>query len=116
MTATDPQAPDAAVLAVLCTCPDEDTAQRLGAGLVEAGLAACVNVLPSIRSIYRWKGTLQNDQETLMIIKTSRPAYRGLEAWLLERHPYDTPEVLALPVAAGSPAYLSWVLEGTGVL
>jgi len=101
------------VLTVLCTCPDAATAQRLAGGLVERKLAACVNVLPAIRSIYRWQGEIQDDAEALMIVKTSRSAYAALEAWLIEHHPYDVPEVLAVPVLQGSAAYLEWVLNET---
>ena len=97
------------VLTVLCTCPDADTARRLAAGLVEARLAACVNILPGIRSIYRWQGATCDDGEVLMIAKTTALAFAGLERWLQANHPYDVPEVLALPVAAGSRAYLDWV-------
>ena len=99
------------VLAALCTCPDVATARRLANCLVEQRLAACVNILPEIRSIYRWRGELQDDSEALMVIKTTRLAYTELESWLLERHPYDVPEVLALPVQAGSAGYLGWVLN-----
>lgn len=99
------------VLAVLCTCPDAATARRLADGLVEEGLAACVNILPEIRSIYRWRGATHDDGEVLMIAKTTRLTYAKLEAWLLRHHPYDVPEVLALPVAAGSSDYLDWVLN-----
>jgi periplasmic divalent cation tolerance protein len=99
------------VLVVLCTCPDVATARKLASGLVERGLTACVNILPEIRSIYRWRDELQDESEALMVIKTTRPAYAELESWLLERHPYDVPEVLALPVQRGSAGYLGWVLN-----
>ena len=99
------------VLVVLCTCPDAATARKLAGGLVERGLTACVNILPKIRSIYRWQGELQDDSEALMVIKTTRLAYAELESWLLEHHPYDVPEVLALPVQTGSTGYLDWVLN-----
>ena len=89
------------------------TAERLAGGLVERGLAACVNILPQIRSIYRWNGETQDDAEVLMIAKTTRSAYTGLEAWLVEQHPYDVPEVLGLPVEKGSGAYLEWVANET---
>jgi periplasmic divalent cation tolerance protein len=103
------------VLVVLCTCPDAATARRLASGLVEQGLAACVNILPEIRSMYRWQGEIRDEAETLVIAKTTRRAYRGLESWLREHHPYDVPEVLALPVEAGAPDYLDWVLNETGI-
>ena len=99
------------VLAVLCTCPDPATARRLASGLVEQGLAACVNILPEIRSIYRWRGATHDDGEVLMIAKTTRLTYAKLEAWLLQHHPYEVPEVLALPVTAGYGSYLDWVLN-----
>ena len=101
------------VLVVLCTCPDAPTAGRLAGELVERRLAACVNVLPEIRSIYRWHGAIQDDGEALMVVKTTGSAYAQLESWLAEHHPYDVPEILALPVARGSAAYLDWVMEET---
>lgn len=101
------------VYAVLCTCPDSEVARRLAGGLLEAGLAACVNVLPEIRSIYRWQGETCDDAEVLMIIKTTQTAYPELERWLLANHPYDVPEVLALPVGLGSSSYLKWVEQET---
>jgi len=102
------------VLVVLCTCPDAPTARRLACGLVEQGLAACVNILPEIRSIYRWQGETRDDAETLLIAKTTGRAYGRLENWLREHHPYEVPEVLALPVQAGASDYLDWVLNETG--
>ena len=101
------------VLTVFCTCPDPATARRLAGGLVERRMAACVNILPEIRSIYRWQGETCDDAEVLMIVKTTRGSYAGLERWLLANHPYDVPEVLALPVAAGSRDYLGWVARET---
>ena len=97
------------VLVVLCTCPDDATAKTLASGLVEHGLAACVNILPEIRSMYRWQGELHDDGEALMVVKTVQQAYTEVEAWLLQHHPYDVPEVLAVQVQAGSATYLDWV-------
>ena len=94
---------------LLCTCPDQATAGSLAEGLVGTGLAACVNILPEIRSIYRWENEVQQDSEVLMVIKTSRSAYPGLENWLMDHHPYDVPEVLALPIENGAGQYLDWV-------
>lgn len=98
---------------VLCTCPDEDTAGRLSAGLVEARLAACVNILPAVRSVFRWQGEVQDETEALMIVKTTAIRAAALGSWLLEHHPYDVPEVLVLPVEGGSSAYLEWLAEET---
>ena len=100
-------------LVVLCTCPDTKVAEELAAGLVDAGFAACVNILPEIRSIYRWQDELQTDSEALMIVKTSQGRYMQLERWLLEHHPYDVPEVLALRVEAGASKYLAWIDQET---
>ncbi len=97
------------VLVVLCTCPDEEKARQIGAALVERQVAACVNVIPGLRSIYRWQGEVHDEAEVLAVIKTTREAYPRLEQALLELHPYEVPEVLALPVAAGSAAYLDWL-------
>jgi periplasmic divalent cation tolerance protein len=99
------------VVVILCTAPDEDAANRLARGLVKNSLAACVNIVPAIRSIYRWQGALQDDAEVLMVIKSTLSAFAALEAWLLEHHPYDVPEILALPVEKGSGAYLDWVCD-----
>ena len=99
----------------LCSCPDEAVAQRLAGDLVRLRLAACVNIVPKIRSIYRWKDEVQDEGESLMIVKTTRVAYAELQSWLQQNHPYDVPEVLALPVRAGSAEYLDWVLKEIGM-
>ena len=99
-------------LVVLCTCPSQEEASELATGLVENRYAACVNIFPQIRSIYRWQGETQDDEEVLMIIKTSKRAYAALQSWLLDSHSYDVPEILALPVARGSSDYLEWLMKG----
>jgi periplasmic divalent cation tolerance protein len=104
--------PDA--LVVLCTCPDEATAAGIATALLAAELAACVNCVPGIRSIYRWKGQLKDDSEVLLVIKTRAPRYAALEAALRAQHPYDLPEIIALPVVAGSRGYLNWIGQATG--
>jgi periplasmic divalent cation tolerance protein len=101
------------VLLVFCTCPDAVVAERLARGLVDERLAACVNILPEIRSIYRWEGKVQNDGEVLMMVKTTRSVYPALENWLGQHHPYDVAEILAVPVHAGSGNYLDWVVNET---
>lgn len=101
------------ILVVLSTCPDATTARRLGRGLVEAGLAACVNVVPGLVSIYGWQGRLQEDDECLMIVKTAEARIEALTAWLQTHHPYELPEIVAVPVSDGHADYLNWVLEQT---
>jgi periplasmic divalent cation tolerance protein len=96
-------------LTLLCTCPDQREAERMASGLVDAGLAACVNILPEIRSIYRWRGEVRNDAEVLMIVKSTRKAYPKVERWILEHHPYEVPEILALEPVTGAENYLRWL-------
>ena len=99
---------DAQPLVVLVTAP-EDGARELGRTLVDERLAACVNVVPGVASIYRWEGRREESMESLLVIKTRPERYAALERRVLELHPYSVPEVLALPVATGAPAYLQWV-------
>lgn len=98
----------------LITAPDEETAASLARAFVDAGVAACVNLVPRVRSIYRWQGEVCDEAETLMVVKTRRALVDRLQARLLEAHPYETPELLVLPVAHGAPAYLAWIAEVTG--
>ena len=79
--------------------------------LVEKQVAACVNLVPGVRSIFRWEGKIDEEAEVLAVIKTTRGGYAALESAILELHPYDTPEVLAIPVEAGTAGYLKWVTE-----
>ena len=92
---------------VLCTLPDLDQARQIGAALVERQVAACVNLLPGVESIYRWEGKVERAGEVLALVKTTR--YADLEAAIRELHPYQVPEIIALPVVAGLPAYLKWL-------
>ena len=94
---------------VLCTCPDAVTAELLSGELVEARLAACVNIVPEIQSVYRWDDEVQSDAETLMVIKTVTDRYDELEAHIKKSHPYDVPEILLIPVSGGLADYLDWV-------
>ena len=98
---------------ILSTCPDTGTAERLGTALVEESLAACVNVVPGLRSIYRWNDAVQSDEEVLMLIKTTAARLEAARLRLVELHPYEVPEVVALPVADGHHAYLAWVSSST---
>ena len=94
---------------VLCTFPDADAAQTAAGALVEDRLAACVNILPGVTSTYIWDGKVQIDREALLLAKTSRRALPVLEARIVELHPYDVPEIVAVDITAGLPAYLQWV-------
>ena len=94
------------------TCPDPATAERLAAILVSERLAACVNVLPGVRSTYLWQGKLEQGEEVLLVIKTTRARYPALQARLPALHPYELPELLAVRTCDGLPAYLQWVAEG----
>jgi periplasmic divalent cation tolerance protein len=101
------------LLIVFCTCPANGTAERLAEGLVSGGYAACVNIVPKLRSIYPWMGELQNDEEDLMLIKTSQSAYDSLESALVDLHPYEVPEIIAVSISKGLTGYLEWVRECT---
>jgi len=96
-------------LVVLSTCPDSTTAENLARLLVEQQLAACINILPGMISIYPWQGAIQHAEECGLIIKTDEAHYPALEALLREHHPYEIPEIIALPVAHGAADYLGWV-------
>ena len=98
---------------VLCTFPDVEQARAIAAELVERRLAACVNLLPGVESIYRWEGKVERAGEVLAVIKTTR--YPELEAALKELHPYEVPEILALPVAVGLAGYMRWLGESCEV-
>jgi len=104
-------------IVVLSTCADEEEAERLARVLLEGRLAACVGIVPRLRSFYWWKGAVESSGECLLFIKSSRPLFDRLRAALVQAHSYEIPEVLALPVVAGSDQYLDWLqanlLEGT---
>ena len=96
-------------IVVLSTCASEEEAERLARHLVDARLAACVNVVPRMRSFYHWKGAVETAEECLLIIKSSRPLMEALRLELEKVHPYEIPEVLALPIVEGSESYLGWL-------
>lgn len=98
-------------LVVLCTCPDEASALALAKTLLEARLAACVNLIPKVRSLYLWQGQLCDDTEVQLVIKSSLPHFEALAERVRALHPYDIPEILALPVSAGDSRYLTWLEE-----
>ncbi|PKK89204.1 MAG: divalent-cation tolerance protein CutA [Candidatus Wallbacteria bacterium HGW-Wallbacteria-1] len=102
------------VVAVLVTCPTREVAEMLGRGAVEDNIAACSQVLGEIRSFYRWEGKVCDDQEFLVIFKIAKNSFDALEAFILAKHPYDIPQIVALPVVDGNLSYISWVLETMG--
>lgn len=102
------------VLLVLSTAPDEGAARALATALVEEDLAACVNLVPGVTSVYRWEGRVVQEGEFLLVAKTSRARLADLTARLVALHPYQVPEVVALPVDGGHGPYLDWVLDSVG--
>ncbi|MBV8656212.1 MAG: divalent-cation tolerance protein CutA [Burkholderiales bacterium] len=103
-------------LLVLCNVPDKATAETLAEALVTSKLAACVNILPPATSIYRWQGKIEQAEEIPLLIKTTAARYADLEAAIDAIHPYEVPEVIAVPFAAALPAYLGWLSAETGGL
>ena len=101
-------------LVVLVTVPNAETADKLGEALVGERLAACVNVIDGVRSIYRWKGAVERDDELLCVCKTTRGGFERLRARVVELHPYELPEVVALPIERGHAAYLDWIRASVG--
>ena len=99
------------VFLVLVTAPNGEAARALARAALEARLVACANLVPAIESHYWWEGKIESDAESLLLFKTTRTRLAALEHLLLERHPYDTPEILALPIAAGTPRYLAWLTQ-----
>ena len=100
-------------LLILCTCPDAESAGHIARVLVEERLAACVNRVPGLTSVYRWQGEIHEDNEVLLLIKTRRELFELLRARIIELHPYDVPEVIALEIAAGHAPYLEWLRTET---
>lgn len=101
------------ILLVLSTFPDAEKARQTGTLLVESQLAACVNLCPGVTSIYRWKGEIESSSEVLALFKTTRAQYPALEQRLRELHPYEVPEILAIPAERAYEAYAQWVMDQT---
>ena len=101
-------------LVVFCTCGTPEEALRIAHSLVEERFAACVNILPQMRSVYRWQGLVEDAQETLLVIKTSSDRLPELRERVSQLHSYEVPEILAVEVADGAPAYLAWLLDQVG--
>jgi periplasmic divalent cation tolerance protein len=100
-------------IVVLSTVARAEDAERIGQALVARGLAACVNVVPGLVSIYRWKGEVERAEERLLLIKTRRETFAALREALVALHPYEVPEVLALPIEDGHAPYLAWLDENS---
>lgn len=103
--------PAARALLVYVTVPDEETAVEIARGVVEERLAACVNVVPEIRSFYRWQGRVEDEGEWLLLMKTDSRAFEGLRRRVAELHPYEVPCITAMPVVMGHEPYLAWVSD-----
>jgi periplasmic divalent cation tolerance protein len=100
-------------LLVLTNCPDEQAADRIALALVEQRLAACVNRLAPVQSVYRWRGNVERATEVPLLVKTTRERYGDVEQAIRHLHPYDVPEIIALPITAGYAAYLRWIESET---
>lgn len=94
---------------VFCTCPDRETGLTIASALVEKRLAACANLVPGLTSVYHWQGEIQQDEEVLLLIKTPAGRFEALREAVLELHPYELPEIIAVPISEGLPAYLNWI-------
>ncbi len=102
------------VVVVLVTCATMDDATRIAKHVIEGRKAACVNILPQLRSIYRWEGEIHDEEELLLLMKTTREMFEALSTAVREVHPYSVPEIIALPITDGYDGYLRWVQENVG--
>lgn len=100
---------------ILTTCPDQLQAETLANSLIEAGLAACVNIIPGLTSIYKWKGELTSGTEVQLVIKTHSKRYPEVENHIAALHPYELPEIISVPITNGLPDYLTWIDSATGI-
>ncbi len=100
-------------IVVFITAPGEEEASKIARSIVEIRLAACVNIVKNVRSIYRWQGNIQDDSEVLMVVKTRKELFSDLTAKVKELHSYSVPEIIALPIVDGSKDYLQWLAEST---
>lgn len=101
--------------AILCTCPSKEVACKIADALVPAGLAACVNIITSLISVYRWKGDICRDEECLVIIKSTQENFEDIRKAILTVHPYEVPEIISLPISSGHEPYLRWIDECTAI-
>lgn len=100
-------------IVTLCTVPDRESGEKIARALVEEHLAACVNLVPGLSSTYRWKGKVELAEECLLIIKTGVSRFDVLKRRIQELHPYELPEIIALPIIHGSREYLKWITDST---
>ena len=100
-------------LLVLCTCPGNTVAAEISTALIDLKLAACVNRVPGVKSWYRWRDRMEQDEEVLLLIKTTRSRFAEVESAIRRLHPNELPEVIGVSITAGSEAYLNWVTEST---
>ena len=98
-------------IVVLVTCPDKEIGRKIAKSLVEEKLAACINIVDGLNSIYYWQGKVEDDSEVLLIIKTRKDHCEKLEKFIKENHPYSVPEIIAMPIVKGSQDYLNWIDE-----
>lgn len=96
-------------LLILCTCPTREAASAIATALLEERLAACVNQLPGVKSLYRWEGRVEDDDELMLLIKTTASQYPAVEAMIRSLHPYEVPEIIGIPLTIGSDAYFDWI-------
>lgn len=96
-------------LIVYCTCPDDETANQLAEMLVSKQLAACVNIINGIQSVYAWQGKVETSDEALLMIKTTTSAFSALQDVICDQHPYELPEIVAVSITTGLPAYIEWI-------
>ena len=94
---------------VICTCPDEETAVNIAENIVAQRLAACVNVLPSVYSVYHWQDNVESAKENMILIKTTAEKYDSLEKVIKSLHPYEVPEIIGVDISSGLPEYLKWI-------
>ncbi|MEJ2214323.1 MAG: divalent-cation tolerance protein CutA [Gammaproteobacteria bacterium] len=100
-------------IVIYCTCPDIETAERISRLSVEQRMAACINMIPGITSIYTWDGNIQQDQEVLLVIKSTKDRFGDIQNLINDEHPYDLPELIAVPITESSPDYLEWIKQCT---
>lgn len=105
---------DTEQILIFCTCPDSGTANNIAGALVEERLAACVNIIPGIVSCFRWQGKMERADESLLLIKTVPGRYPAVETKIRALHPYEVPEIIAVPITLGQRDYLAWINQETG--